>query len=134
MEQLFNANARAILEVVRDARDHPTVLEVYQRVRRARPRIGLATVYRVLHQLVEHGLVKELGHGADGSRFDANTQRHDHAICTICGALLDVPLDVDVSDEALQAAARSSGLEFGTYEVRLYGRCASCRDKEKAKI
>ncbi len=127
MKQTLKPNARAILGVVRAAKNHPTALEVYEQVRHERPHIGLATVYRLLHQLTQQGLLNELVQGSDGSRFDARTHRHDHAVCTTCGALLDIPLDVAISNEALQAAARSSGLELGSYEVRLYGRCASCQ-------
>src|SRR5205814_1588340 len=124
MEQLLNINARAILDVVRTSHNHPTALEVYESVRRARPRIGLATVYRILHQLTEQGLIKELGQDVECSRYDANTHRHDHAICTECGALLDIPLNIQLSNEALQGAAQADGLARGSHEVRSDGRCA----------
>jgi Fe2+ or Zn2+ uptake regulation protein len=129
MQLQLNANARAILEVVQSANNHPTALEVYAAVRSVRPRIGLATVYRVLHQLSEQGHIKELGQHVEGVRYDANTRRHDHAVCTDCGVLLDVPLAIDLPAETLQAAARSSTIELGTYEIRLYGRCESCQKR-----
>ncbi len=123
----LNANARAVLETVRAANHHPTALEVYEAVRRIRPSIGLATVYRILHQLTELGLVKEaLGHGNE-CRYDARTNRHDHAVCTACGALLDVPIEITLSDETLQAAALAVGIELDSHEVRIYGRCEACK-------
>lgn len=128
MQKILKPNAQAIFDVVRAATNHPTALEVYERVRRERPGIGLATVYRILHQLTEQGLLSELEQGGEGSRFDARTRRHDHAICTSCGALLDIPRDVAISREALQEATRLSGIELGSYEVRLYGRCAACQE------
>src|SRR6184192_218166 len=106
----LNTNARAVLDVLQATDQHPTALEVYESVRRARPRIGLATVYRILHQLTEQGLIKELGQDVECSHYDANTHRHDHAICTGCGALLDIPLNIQLSNEALQAAAQATGL------------------------
>ena len=132
MQQTLNTNARAILDVVRASQNHPTALEVYEAVRPARPRIGLATVYRILHQLTEQRLIKELGQDVECSRYDANTHRHDHAICTGCGALLDVPLDIQMSSELLQAAAQAAGIELVSHEVRLYGRCLSCQERNKA--
>jgi Fur family peroxide stress response transcriptional regulator len=128
-QERLNANARAVLEVLRATMAHPTALEVYEAVRRERPRIGLATVYRVLHQLVEQGRIKELGR--DEARYDANIERHDHAICTECGRLLDISLDGWISNEALQAAARSSGIALDTHEIRIYGRCASCQERNR---
>ena len=130
MDETLNTNARAILNIVQRAENHPTALEVYERVRSVRPRIGLATVYRVLHQLTELGIIKELGRDSEGCRYDAHTERHDHAICTNCGALLDIPVDVRVPNEALQAAAQTVGLAFDSHEVRIYGLCAACQAKE----
>ena len=130
MDETLNTNARAILDIVQTAENHPTALEVYERVRRVRPRIGLATVYRVLHQLTEQGRIKELGRDTEGCRYDAHTERHDHAICIECGALLDIPLDVRVSDEALEAAAQAAGVVLSSHEVRIYGLCAACKAKE----
>ncbi len=127
MQDTLHTNARAVLDMLRAAKNHPTALEVYEVVRRTRPRIGLATVYRILHQLTQQGLIKELGHRDDCMRYDAQTQRHDHAVCTECGALLDIPMDVGVPGELLQAAAETAGIELDTYELRIYGRCSACR-------
>jgi Fe2+ or Zn2+ uptake regulation protein len=129
MEDTLNTNTRAILDVLRASPDHPSAMDVYQSVRRTRPHIGLATVYRILRQLAEQGLIKELEYGSGCSRYDARTCRHDHAICTECGALLDVPQDVQLSTKALQAAALSAGFELGSHEVRIFGRCTSCQTR-----
>lgn len=128
--ETLNTNARAILSIVQESDNHPTALEVYEQVRKVRPRIGLATVYRVLHQLAEAGRIKELGRDVEGCRYDGHVERHDHAICVKCGALLDIPVDVGVSSEALKAAADAAGVVLASYEVRLYGLCAACREKE----
>src|SRR5258708_13485133 len=126
MEHTLNTNAHAVLDVLRASQNHPTALEVYESVRRARPRIGLATVYRILHQLTEQGLIKELEYGSECSRYDAHIRRHDHAICTGCGALLDIPLDIQLPGETFQAAARAAGIELGTQQLRMYRRFRSC--------
>ncbi len=129
MEDLLNTNARAVLNALRSSQNHPTALDVYEAARCVRPRIGLATVYRILRQLTEQGLIKELEYGSGCSRYDACTHRHDHAICTKCGALLDVPEDIQLPSEALQAAAQSTGFELGSHEVRIYGLCATCQTR-----
>ncbi len=122
----LNKNAQAVLEMVRVAQNHPTAQEIYEMVKAVRPRIGLASVYRILHMLVEQGYIKEVGRSDDCAGYDGRVSRHDHAICTNCGALLDVPVDVLVSTEALEQAALAAGITLGTYEVRLYGLCPSC--------
>ena len=130
MQEILNTNARAVLDILQSTTSHPTALDIYEAVRRVRPRIGLATVYRILHQLTEQGFIKELG-GNECSRYDARTARHDHAICTACGALLDIPVEIGISNETLQTAAQAAGIELGAYEVRLYGRCSACGSLSK---
>jgi Fe2+ or Zn2+ uptake regulation protein len=124
----LNSNAQAVLEIVRSSHSHPTAQQVYETVRNVRPRIGLATVYRVLHQLTEQGYIKEIGPSEEGCRYDGHVSRHDHAVCTMCGALLDV--EVTVPAEALQAAARATGMALSSHEIRLYGLCSSCQKRD----
>lgn len=131
MEDLLNQNARAVLAVLRASAGHPTAQEVYDEVRHIRPKIGLATVYRILHQLAEQGMIKVWGYGSERARYDARTHRHDHACCTECGALLDVPVEIELPREALERAAQATGIEMGSHEVRIYGRCQRCQARNE---
>jgi Fe2+ or Zn2+ uptake regulation protein len=126
MRQRLNENAQAVLDVVRASHYHPTAMEVYEAVKQKRPRIGIASVYRILHNLIRQGYVKELRHTDESCRYDAHVERHDHAICTICGALLDIPFEVQVPQNILQAAAQAAGIELSSHELCLYGRCSHC--------
>jgi Fur family ferric uptake transcriptional regulator/Fur family peroxide stress response transcriptional regulator len=114
-----------VLDVVRQAHDHPTAREVYQRVRRRAPGIGFATVYRALNLLAKHGQVLELQLGDEAvARYDGNVARHDHVVCTRCGAVADV--SVDLRDHITVEAAAASGFAVDAYELRFSGRCPSC--------
>lgn len=130
MNENLNSNAQAVLTIVREAHNHPSALEVYEAVKQVRPRIGLASVYRILHQLVQQGYIKEVGGSDECQRYDGHIARHDHAVCTVCGALLDVPTEVTIPAAILQAAAQAVGIELGSHEVRLYGRCSSCQTRD----
>jgi Fur family peroxide stress response transcriptional regulator len=134
MKEKLNANAQAVLETVRSTENHPTALEVYEAVKRVRLRIGLASVYRILHYLVEQEYIRELDIGDESSRYDGRTSRHDHAICRSCGMLLDVPVELMLSQQALQDAARATGIELESHEVRLYGLCTSCQKSLAGRI
>jgi Fe2+ or Zn2+ uptake regulation protein len=126
MKTKLNSNAQAVLDTVQAAHNHPTAQEIYEAVKRVRPNIGLASVYRILHLLVEQGYIKEVGRSDDCTGYDGRVSRHDHAVCTNCGALLDVPVEVTVPSEVLEHAAIATGITLGSYEVRLYGLCPSC--------
>lgn len=125
---------RAVLDVVQASDSHPSAQEIYEAVRRARPHIGMATVYRAVRQLAASGLIKEVDRSAISSRYDGRTDRHDHAICTQCGVLIDLPVNIAVLSDSLQDAVCRAGLELSSHEVRLYGRCRSCLDKEKEGV
>ncbi len=126
MKETLTGNAKAVLDVVHAARSHPTAQEIYDEVRRTRPHIGLASVYRILHVLTELGMIREIGRKEE-SRYDGQVARHDHAVCTECGALIDLPTAITLAQEHLQAVARSAGIELESHEVRLYGRCTLVR-------
>jgi len=134
VKSMLNENARAVLDVVRNAYNHPTALEVYDTVKQQRPRIGLASVYRILHNLVEQKYIHELRIDEENfSRYDGHVMRHDHAICRSCGTLLDLPVEIALSPQALQEAALAAGIKLETHEVRLYGLCGSCEADQTNK-
>jgi len=116
----------AVLEVLEAARDHPTASEVYERVRAVSPGIGGATVYRTLALLVASGRALELNLG-DGAaaRYDANTDRHDHAVCDGCGRAVDI--DHPVPDGMVAEIARRSGFAITGYDLQFRGLCPDCQ-------
>jgi Fur family transcriptional regulator, peroxide stress response regulator len=133
MKASLNVNAQAVLDAVRSAQNHPTALEIYEAVKLQRPHIGLASVYRILHTLVENDYISEVALGDESCRYDGRTLRHDHALCRSCGKLLDVPVDVAITSHALAEAARGVGMTLESHEVRLYGLCAACQKCRMAK-
>jgi hypothetical protein len=56
----LTAPRRAVLEVVRGIKTHPTAEEVHRLVIRREPGVSLGTVYRNLRLLVDAGLLGEL--------------------------------------------------------------------------
>ncbi len=129
-EPRLTPQRQAVLSALEAATDHPTAAEVFERVRDAVPGIGPATVYRTLALLVSHGMALELSLG-DGSaaRYDGNTTRHDHLVCTSCGAARDV--DSALPAHLLQQLAAGSGYAITRYDVQFRGLCPQCRQAEQ---
>src|SRR5882672_8910477 len=73
-----------VLDVIQREDSHPTAAEVFHAARQAMPGISFATVYNSLRYLKEAGLVREITFGNGASRYDSETDRHDHAICSSC--------------------------------------------------
>jgi Fur family peroxide stress response transcriptional regulator len=114
-----------VLQVVQASEAHLTASEVYEAARKLQPTISFATVYNSLRYLKEAGLLREITFGNAASRYDRETARHDHAICSCCGKLVDFDLPETV--ELLRAAARQSRFKAQSIHLTLVGLCPDCR-------
>jgi len=54
------------------------------------------------------------------------TSRHDHAICTSCGKLVDIELEVPA--DLVRTAARRSRFKPESLEFTLRGLCPECKN------
>ena len=114
-----------VLQVVSEAEHHPTAANVFEQARKRLPTISYATVYNSLRYLKEAGLILEITFGNAASRYDGETSRHDHAVCSRCGALADFDLAETV--ELMRAAARRTRFKPETIHLTLVGLCPDCR-------
>lgn len=124
---------QAVLDVLADAHDHPTASQVFERVRSQQPGIGAATVYRALGVLVADGQARmlTLGEGS-AARYDAKVSRHDHVVCTACGAAIDV--DAPLPDEVVAELAARTGYDLREYDLQFRGRCPSCQRRSPRPV
>src|SRR3712207_3960473 len=84
---------QAVLRVVAESAEHLTAAEIFEAARHALPSISYAPVYNSLKYLKEAGLIDEVSFGNGASRYDRRTARHDHALCSRCGRLVDFDLE-----------------------------------------
>ena len=113
-----------VLRVIRDAHEHLTANEVFGRAKELLPSISFATVYNSLRFLKDAGHIAEISFGNGASRFDRMTHRHDHAICTSCGKLVDIEMEHPA--ELVKKAARQSKFRPESLEFTLRGLCPDC--------
>jgi Fur family transcriptional regulator, peroxide stress response regulator len=113
-----------VLQVIRDEKEHLTANEVFDKARQLLPGISFATVYNSLRYLKESGLIAEIGFGNGASRFDSKLTRHDHAICTKCGKLVD--MEIEIPQEILNYATEFSRFQPESFELTLRGICPDC--------
>ncbi len=124
-ELVLTRQRKVVLDVVRSGDSHPTAGEVFEAARQAMPGISFATVYNSLRYLKQAGLVREVAFGSGASRYDRETERHDHAICSVCGTLVDFDLPGTVG--LIRSAARASRFKAESVHLTLIGLCPSCR-------
>jgi Fur family peroxide stress response transcriptional regulator len=96
VEQLRRVGLKAtgprivILEVLEHDHSHPTVEQLYERIRQRYPSLSLSTVYQTLDAFLRAGLCHWVPGGDGRLRVEAASQRHDHAICRVCRRLFDI--------------------------------------------
>ena len=108
-----------------DSSHHLSAEELHRILTESGDDIGLATVYRVLTQFVEAGLV--IRHNFEGGHsvyeLDSGTH-HDHLVCVRCGKVEEF-ID-EVIEERQKAIAEKSGFQITDHSLNLYGICGSC--------
>lgn len=108
-------------------RGHVSAEELYSKVSKRQPSIGLVTVYRTLRLLCEAGLAREHHFGDASSRYEplSPEAHHDHLICTECGRVEEFE-SADI-EKLQEGVANERGFEVASHKLELYGRCRSCR-------
>lgn len=105
---------------------HMSAEDVYKILLGEDESIGLATVYRVLTQFEDAGLV--IRHNFEGDRavFELNDEdHHDHMVCVSCGSVIEF---IDQRIEELQdKVARDHDFGIQDHSLTLYGVCKKCK-------
>lgn len=127
----------AILEVLSNRPDeHLTAEEIYDCVKEMFPDIGLATVYRTIQVLSELKLIDKLNLNDGYTRYEigkegleSSSHHHHHLICLDCGQLFTFQDDLL---ERLEAKIEETmGFTVVNHEVKLYGTCLECKERNK---
>jgi Fur family ferric uptake transcriptional regulator len=112
-----------ILEVFQTAKDrHMTAEDVYRVLLQDRSDIGLATVYRVLMQFEQAGLLTRSNFESGKAVYELNEgQHHDHLVCLDCGHVEEF-YDPQI-EERQQLVANSRGFTLQEHALSLYANC-----------
>jgi Fur family ferric uptake transcriptional regulator len=112
-----------ILEVFQQsARRHMTAEDVYKALLHDGSDIGLATVYRVLMQFEQAGLLTRSNFESGKSVFELNEgQHHDHLVCLTCGRVEEF-FDPEI-EKRQHAIATERGFDLQDHSLALYARC-----------
>ncbi|PHV71659.1 transcriptional repressor [Sporanaerobium hydrogeniformans] len=79
-----------IFKILCETTEHPTAEAIYNSLKNEFPTMSLATVYKTLDTLVQHGLIQQLNVGEDSFRYDATVLSHPHVKCVKCGQVMDI--------------------------------------------
>lgn len=84
--------------------------------------IGLATVYRVLNQFDDAGIVTRHHFEGGKSVFElAQQHHHDHLVCLDCGKVIE--FSDEIIEKRQREIAEQHGLKLTHHSLYLYGHC-----------
>lgn len=105
-----------------------SALEIEDLLRESRRQVGRASIYRVLEELAELGLVARLDLGTGTARFEAvdpaGDRHHHHLLCDGCGDL--VPFSDAELERVIGRVSQRLPYAVSGHDVTLHGSCTSC--------
>lgn len=114
---------RALLDALDACDGSFTVIDLFDRARRAYPRLGLATTYRTVELLRRDGTIRPLRTDGRPTYVRCRPAHHHHLVCTACGAVAETELCAAPPDDEVR---RRHGFSPLSHEVEIYGLCGRC--------
>jgi Fur family ferric uptake transcriptional regulator len=111
---------------------HMSAEDVFRVLLEERSDVGLATVYRVLTQFEQAGILSRSNFEGGKAVFELNEgQHHDHLVCLDCGKVEEF-FDAEI-EERQNAVAKSKGFMIAEHALSLYAHCTkdNCPNRQK---
>lgn len=124
----YSRQREAIKQYLASRCDHPTADAIYAALREEQPNLSLGTVYRNLALLSSVGDIQKICCGDGADHFDADIRPHYHVICSKCGKVEDLPMEVLDSLNSLAASFYNGTIK--SHSTLFYGLCSDCREAE----
>jgi Fur family ferric uptake transcriptional regulator len=129
IDELKNTGLKAtlprlkILEVFqKGSQRHMTAEDVFRVLLEERSDIGLATVYRVLTQFEQAGILSRSHFESGKAVYELNEgTHHDHMVCLDCGRVEEF-YDAEI-EKRQHAVAQSKGFAIADHALSLYAHC-----------
>ena len=115
-----------ILEVLEKSPNHHLSAEdIYRALIDQNEEVGVATIYRVLSQFEESGIVNKLNFENNQAVFElCGIEHHDHLVCVKCNKIIE--FQDDVIEQHQEQIAKKYGFELTDHSLYLYGLCNDC--------
>lgn len=120
-----------ILEIFQASKvRHLTAEDVYKILLNENMDVGLATVYRVLTQFEQAGLLNRNHFETGKAIFELNEgSHHDHLVCLDCGKVEEF-YDEQI-EKRQQTIAKERGFSIAEHALALYGNCTKVNCEHK---
>jgi Fur family ferric uptake transcriptional regulator len=115
---------RAVARVLLATTGHARADHLISDVHTLAPDVSASTVYRILDEFEELGLVVHAHLGSGAAVYHLAGPVHGHLVCTVCHATTEVPSTV--FDSLALDLRHEYGFTLDRHHVALSGVCAAC--------
>ena len=110
---------RLLEETISDTKFHPDVDEIFKRASKIDKKISVATVYRTVKLLEEHGIIDKHDFKAGKARYEVSTENHhDHLIDVNSGEIIEF-IDDEI-EQLKKKIANRLGYDLFDHRLELY--------------
>lgn len=129
---------QAIIDVLSATDEHLSAEDIYMKVHKIYPNVGLTTIYRTLELLTQMGSVVKFDFGDGRARYEliegSKRGHHHHLICTSCKRIIEYTEFIDDEVEFLKRAekglSRKYKFDIKSHIIQFYGLCDKCKNKK----
>lgn len=122
----------SLMQQNREKMQHFAAEDIYKMLLEQESDIGLATVYRVLNQFEEAGILTRHNFDASKAVFELTPKsHHDHIICMDCGKVFEFN-DSEI-ERRQREITEKHGIELATHSLYLYGTCSNIKQCDEKK-
>lgn len=126
---------QAILKVLNKTEKHVSAEDIYHKVHKKYPNVGLTTVYRTLDLLVDMGLVSKFDFGDGRARYELtegpHATHHHHLVCRNCGRIIDyadyLEDEVKMVNKVERLLEKRHDFKIDSHQLHFYGVCGKCK-------
>ena len=125
---------KVIMELLSKTEEHLLAKDIYLKISKKHPDIGLTTIYRTLDLLVGMGLINKFEFGEGQSRYELAwdfKEHHHHLVCLKCGKITDyndfIDDEVKFFNKIQKVLSKKYKFSIDNHEVYFYGKCNLCK-------
>lgn len=113
--------------------EHLSAEDVYRLLLDEGVEVGVATIYRVLTQFEQAGILLRHHFETGKAVYELNRGgHHDHIVCVKCGKVTE--FCNDEIEHLQEKIAQDNGYRIVDHSLYLYGLCTDCQKKEKLAL
>jgi len=113
-----------ILKIFLETEGHNTPEDLFEKVSKINPAIGIATVRRALNLFVECKLAEKAKFKDGKTVYEHRHSHHDHLICLNCGEIKEL-INEDI-ESLVEKEAIKNGFNLINHRLEIYGYCSKC--------